>query len=69
MEDIKVPPFTPSELADDGNSSPSPDAVKHTANGVTLIPRPSNDPRDPLVGFPRQTAFSLLLLTFNRTGL
>ncbi len=52
MEDIKLPPPSPTELIDDGNSSP--DVVKHTAGGVTLIPRPSSDPRDPLVGFSKQ---------------
>ena len=49
MEDEKqVPPPSPeAEVIDDGKKTH--DVVKTTSHGVALIPRPSNDPRDPLV--------------------
>ena len=51
MEETKASTSSPViEALDDHHSTPSttPQAAKHD-HGVTLIPRPSDDPRDPLV--------------------
>jgi hypothetical protein len=49
MEEVKATPASPViETMDDCHSSPSSPELK-TDHGVTLIPRPSDDPRDPLV--------------------
>lgn len=51
MEEVKAAPDSPViETVDDSRSSPSTPDIK-TDHGVTLIPRPSDDPRDPLVYF------------------
>lgn len=34
-------------------SSKSESSTEKSRNGVVLVPRPSDDPRDPLVGLPR----------------
>jgi hypothetical protein len=46
MEDVKEAPLTPSieQVSDEPRT---PDLKQD--HGVTLIPRPSDDPRDPLV--------------------
>lgn len=50
MEEAKAAPSSPAiEAMDDGHSSPGSPDIKRD-HGVTLIPRPSDDPRDPLVG-------------------
>jgi hypothetical protein len=46
IQDLKPSPVT--ETIDDSHSSPSSPRLKQD-HGVTLIPRPSDDPRDPLV--------------------
>lgn len=55
MEEVKTVPV---EETQDAPSIPStPDGKhEHTHNGVTLIPRPSDDPRDPLVSRALQRA-------------
>ena len=45
-QDIKASPVI--ETTDDSHSSPNSPYLKQS-HGVTLIPRPSDDPRDPLV--------------------
>ena len=48
MEEAKPVPDSPViETMNDHHPSPSPDLKAD--HGVTLIPRPSDDPRDPLV--------------------
>jgi hypothetical protein len=46
IQDLKELPVI--ETIDDSHSSPSSPTLKQE-HGVTLIPRPSDDPRDPLV--------------------
>lgn len=49
MEEAKAMPDSPViETMADAHSGPSSPDLK-TDHGVTLIPRPSDDPRDPLV--------------------
>jgi hypothetical protein len=48
MEEVKDAPLAPSiEQVNDFGEQPSPELKQD--HGVTLIPRPSDDPRDPLV--------------------
>ncbi len=49
-EEVKAAPVSPVVEMMDAFSMPSTPDVKRE-NGVTLIPRPSDDPRDPLVSY------------------
>ncbi len=48
MEDVKEANLTPSIEPVGGSDEPRTPELKQD-HGVTLIPRPSDDPRDPLV--------------------
>jgi hypothetical protein len=51
MDELKAAPPSPAiKPIDDGNSTPSSPQIKED-HGIVLIPCPSDDPRDPLVGF------------------
>lgn len=50
MEEVKPALTSPIvEEATEHSSMPSTPDIKHSDEGVVLIPRPSDDPRDPLV--------------------
>jgi hypothetical protein len=52
MEETKTSPLSQGVIVrtEDGNGSPEPEVYKISGTeGVMLIPRPSDDPRDPLV--------------------
>jgi hypothetical protein len=54
-ESQPVPDFPVIDTMDEQHSSPSPDLKAD--RGVTLIPRPSDDPRDPLVRTENMTRY------------
>lgn len=53
-EEVKSAPPVVEETMDASSMPSTPDAKReHQHNGITLIPRPSDDPRDPLVSYKR----------------
>ncbi len=62
MEEVKEAPLTPSIEAVGGYDEPRTPEFKQD-HGVTLIPRPSDDPRDPLVRPPHLLGTKRLCIT------